>query len=180
MVQRLKKIILIRTRSIKIRVHAADPDIDPVVCSFPGGLPSSLLAAANGSSKNDILSSSNFLASTCLRQEQGWWSLIGKDDNACFESGSGTRKNNCRTKLCVGVYIKKEGKTDSPSSCVRMEQWYALPAVSVPSYLRTGGINVDSVKTQANELSLKISAVPRNEGYAIAGRKPIGLSKIRW
>jgi hypothetical protein len=138
-----------KNESIKIRVHAADPDVDPVVCSFPGGLPSSLLTAANGSNNTTSTHPPRFL---WRRQDKSTasGSLIGKDDACLFESQAPEQgKNKCRTKLCVGVYDKKKGKLTLHQAASNGTV-YALQQ-SVPSYLEQAGPNVDSVKTQAEQ-----------------------------
>jgi hypothetical protein len=137
--------------SIKIRVHAADPDIDPVVCSFPGGLPSSLLTASNGSSNTTSSHPPKFLwRRPASDKTKAGGTLIGKDDACLFESQAPQQgKNKCRTKLCVGVYDKKKGKL-TLHQAASDGTVYALQQ-SVPSYLEQAGPNVDSTKTYAEQ-----------------------------
>lgn len=140
-----------KNESIKIRVHAADPDVDPVVCSFPGGLPSSLLTGANGSINTISSHPPKFLwRRPASGKSKTSGSLIGKDDACLFESQAPEQgQNKCRTKLCVGVYDKKKGKltlhqTASNGTVFALQQ-------SVPSYLEQAGPNVDSIKTAAEQ-----------------------------
>jgi hypothetical protein len=138
-------------KAIKIRVYPADPDVDPVVCSFPGGLPSSLQTTTNGSSDATSAHPPRFLwRRPAADKSKTSGSLIGKDEACLFESQAPAQgQNKCRTKLCVGIYDKKKGKLTLHQAASNGTV-FALQQ-SVPSYLETAGPNVDSNKTAAEQ-----------------------------
>ena len=87
-------------KKIVVQVAAPDASADPVVVSFPGGIPHSLggdnapqfayrKRKANSTTKGHI--------------------LIGKDDTNLYQAES-TGANTGLTKLCVALYNKKTGK----------------------------------------------------------------------
>lgn len=130
---------------IKIGVNAADPQVDPIVCSFPGGLPSSLQAATNGTNTSSSAQPPKFVWSRA--SNKAGLSLVGKDDACLYESQAPEAKQDKRrTKLCVGVYDKKKG-TLTLHEAASGGTVFALQQ-SVPSYLDQES-HVRSLKTAA-------------------------------
>jgi hypothetical protein len=129
--RREKRKYSVKSKLVKIRVAATDALVDPLVCSFPGGLPSSL-QATNGSTGTSSVRPPKFLWRKSSKKSGV--SLVGKDDACLYESQAPEEKQDKRrTKLCVGVFDKKKG-TLTLHQAASNGTVFALQQ-SVPSYL---------------------------------------------
>lgn len=85
---------------VKITVKKADPSVDPVVVSFPGGVPTT---TKDHKTKFVLRRDREGVQHRGLR-------VLGKDSACNFQgSNAGRGYDGRRTKLCVGVYNKKKG-----------------------------------------------------------------------
>jgi len=86
-------------KKIVIEVASPDASVDPVVASFPGGLPHSLTSQDEGP---------QFAYRKRKANSSKGRVLIGKDATNLYEAESSGR-NSGLSKLCVGLYNKKTG-----------------------------------------------------------------------
>jgi A49-like RNA polymerase I associated factor len=111
---------------VTIHVKKSDPSVDPIVVSFPGGLP-------EGCQEGSIADPPKFLwrkardASNKLGR-----TVVGKDDT-CFYQGQSTDDDHRRTKLCVGI-LRKGKLTLYPAA--ERGSVFCLTQ-SVPSYVES-------------------------------------------
>ena len=91
---------------VKIQVENSVPSHNPIVVSFPGGLPQSV----GDSSINDHGKRPRFLYQKLHERAASGRRIVGEDNyctySATFDKSTGDDR---RTKLCVGVYDKKRG-----------------------------------------------------------------------
>lgn len=87
---------------VTIKVKEPDPSVDPIVVSFPGGIPEGLQEGSDADPPKFLWRK---ISETSTRGR----SLVGKD-STCLYQGKSDESNKRLTKLCVGVYHKKTGK----------------------------------------------------------------------
>jgi hypothetical protein len=86
---------------IVVNVQDPDPDVDPIVASFPGGLPEHL--EGDGAPK--------FAWRKLRETSKRGRILVGEDSTCRYQARSeGRGYDGRRTKLCVGLYNKRTGK----------------------------------------------------------------------
>ncbi len=118
---------------IKVQVEPPAPGNDPIVVSFPCGLPESLQPSAPPGA-----SFAEFQWGKLSRKSAAGRKLIGQDKNCTYSaSAAGLGYDDRRTKLCVGIYDKKRGtlvirEAASRGTVFSLQQ-------SVPSYLEKNG-----------------------------------------
>lgn len=122
-----------RPVAVKIDVESSSPSDNPVVVSFPSGIPESLQAKSRaGTTVPEFHWERLSKKSTSGRKVTG-------QDKHCMYSGTaaGLAYDDRRTKLCVGVYNKKSGQLVIREAASR-GTIFALQQ-SVPSYLEKNG-----------------------------------------
>ena len=108
---------------IKIQAHDSDPSVDPVVVSFPGGVP------------EESMPKFTWKKNPASANKRGRL-VVGRDETCVYRGQSdGMGYDGRRTKLCVGVLNKRTGKLEVYPAAERgtvftLEQ-------SVPSYRST-------------------------------------------
>jgi hypothetical protein len=116
-----------RQGRVKIHVQDSDRATNPIVVSFPGGLPEAL--QKGGEEKN----SPSFSWSKLSEKSKVGRSVVGIDEKCKYSAQSnGLLYDERRTKLCVGVYDKKRGVLTIHEAASRGTV-YALEQ-SVPAY----------------------------------------------
>lgn len=119
-------------RTIKIQVEDPGTIGNPVVVSFPGGLPQSMQKESSEVTHPKFLWQKINEKSTFGRR------IIGQDKHCVYSSKcKGLAYDDRRTKLCVGVYNKKRGvvvirEAASKGTVFSLEQ-------TVPAYLERNG-----------------------------------------
>lgn len=105
---------------IKIQVHESDPSVDPIVVSFPGGVP-------------EESTPKFFWKKNPTTVNKRGRTVIGHDETCVYRGQSdGMGYDGRRTKLCVGVLNKRTGKMELYPAAERGTV-FALEQ-SVPSY----------------------------------------------
>jgi hypothetical protein len=85
---------------IVVNVEEPDPNVDPIVASFPGGLPQHL--------KGD--EAPKFACRKLREKSKHGRILVGEDSTCRYQARSeGRGQDGRRTKLCVGLYNKRTG-----------------------------------------------------------------------
>jgi hypothetical protein len=84
---------------VTIHVKKPDPSVDPIVVSFPGGLPEGCQEGSTADPPKFLWRKAGEASSKRGR------SIVGKDDT-CLYQGQSTDDDHRRTKLCVGVLHK--------------------------------------------------------------------------
>lgn len=119
--------------SIKIQVDSSAPADNPIVVSFPGGLPDGLHTHAPSSAALP-----EFQWEKLNKKSSSGRKVVGKDKHCTYtSSAAGLGFDDRRTKLCVGVYDKKSGtvvirEAASRGTVFSLQQ-------SIPSYLEENG-----------------------------------------
>ena len=80
-----------------IQVKESNPAVDPIVVSFPSGLP-------QGLQEGSLAEPPTFLWRKQSKESKGR-TLIGKDTTCLYQAGT-SEDDHRRTKLCLGVYHK--------------------------------------------------------------------------
>ena len=92
------------SQSVSVEVTPNNPDYDPVVVSFPRGVPSSILDAESSSSDAPRFTCSKLKASSSRGRR-----INGEDDNCTYTASAAGRGHDGRlTKMYVCVYDKKK------------------------------------------------------------------------
>jgi hypothetical protein len=134
--------------AVPIRIHIAATGLDdehnnkndnPLVCSFPAGLPAGLVDSSDREPPvfRFVDSSSHKKGSNSKQKEQQQRRVVGKDD-VCFYSSASLQiqqKSQCHTQLCVGLYNRRTHQlTLAPAF-----QHQVIPLYqSVPTYKQNG------------------------------------------
>jgi len=117
-------------QKVTLKVEAVDSKFDPVVVSFPGGLPESV-ASNQGTQTKFHIEKLSHKSSSGRR-------VTGFDQHCTYTaSARGLENDNRRTKLVVGIYDKKKKvvvlrQAAAQGTVFAMEQ-------SVPSYIEKNG-----------------------------------------
>ena len=141
--------------SIRVKVVESNPSHDPIVCSFPGGVPTNPLTFQWYQKKNSKKSSHNKLDTASSVE----YVLKGHDEacqyyGSCTSSSSVTSESSSHnTKLCVGIYDKETNvvtfyPTAGNGAVISLQQF-------VPSYHHSKEQNRESngVSTKNNNNS---------------------------
>ena len=141
--------------SIRVKVVESNPSHDPIVCSFPGGVPTNPLTFQWYQKKNSKKSSHNKLDTASSVE----YVLKGHDEacqyyGSCTSSSSVTSESSSHnTKLCVGIYDKQTNvvtfyPTAGNGAVISLQQF-------VPSYHHSKEQNRESngVSTKNNNNS---------------------------
>ena len=141
--------------SIRVKVVESNPSHDPIVCSFPGGVPTNPLTFQWYQKKNSKKSSHNKLDTASSVE----YVLKGHDEacqyyGSCTSSSSVTSESSSHnTKLCVGIYDKETNvvtfyPTAGNGAVISLQQF-------VPSYHHSKEQNRESngVSTKNNNSS---------------------------
>ena len=141
--------------SIRVKVVESNPSHDPIVCSFPGGVPTNPLTFQWYQKKNSKKSSHNKLDTASSVE----YVLKGHDEacqyyGSCTSSSSVTSESSSHnTKLCVGIYDKQTNvvtfyPTAGNGAVISLQQF-------VPSYHHSKEQNRESngVSTKNNNSS---------------------------
>ena len=113
---------------MRIDVQESHADKNPIVVSFPGGMPQALMDtngasvdnatkikdavsdSSDGDSDDDVVISPKFTWNKLSAKSAFGRRIIGRDKNCVYTSASrGIGYDERSTKLCVGVYDKKRG-----------------------------------------------------------------------
>jgi hypothetical protein len=122
-----------KNRSVKIQVESSAPTENPIVVSFPGGLPEGLHSNAPSS-----VALPEFQWEKLKKKSSAGRKVVGKDKHCTYtSSAAGLGFDDRRTKLCVGVYDKKTGivvirEAASRGTVFSLQQ-------SIPSYVEKNG-----------------------------------------
>ena len=130
--------------SIRVKVVESNPSHDPIVCSFPGGVPTNPLTFQWYQKKNSKKSSHNKLDTASSVE----YVLKGHDEacqyyGSCTSSSSVTSESSSHnTKLCVGIYDKETNvvtfyPTAGNGAVISLQQF-------VPSYHHSKEQNLES------------------------------------
>jgi A49-like RNA polymerase I associated factor len=119
--------------AVKVQVESSSPSDNPVVVSFPSGVPESLhLNAPPGASVPE------FLWEKLSTKSSGGRKVIGKDKHCTYSAfAAGLAYDDRRTKLCVGVFNKKSRTVVIREAACRGTV-FSLQQ-SIPSYLEKNG-----------------------------------------
>mmetsp|Transcript_11730 Transcript_11730/g.28105 ORF Transcript_11730/g.28105 Transcript_11730/m.28105 type:complete len:479 (-) Transcript_11730:69-1505(-) len=129
------------SKSVRLEVAESDPAKNPIVVSFPGGLPQAIASDNNANST----AVPKFYWQRLNEKSKSGRRVVGNDRHCTFEAhAKGLAYDDRRTKLCVGVYDKKRGvvtihETASKGTVFSLRQ-------SVPSYNQNGGGHVESAR----------------------------------
>ena len=85
---------------VTIHVKKSDPSVDPIVVSFPGGLPEGCQEGSTADPPKFLWRKAGEASSKRGR------SIVGKDATCLYQGQSNTDDDHRRTKLCVGVLHK--------------------------------------------------------------------------
>lgn len=119
-----------KARSENVRIQVEEPNAtgNPVVVSFPGGLPESM---KNGVADNEA---PHFAWQKLREKSKFGRKIVGKDKHCVYSASSqGMLYDDRRTKLCIGVYDKKRGVLVLREAASRGTVFSLAQAV--PSYL---------------------------------------------
>jgi hypothetical protein len=119
---------------VKVKIHVEDslPAGNPIVVSFPGGLPEPVENAKSSGDRPKFLWQKLHEKASAARR------IIGEDDHCVYSASfQGPGSDERRTKLCVGVYDKKRGvvvvrEAAAKGSVFPLSQ-------TVPAYLQKNG-----------------------------------------
>mmetsp|Transcript_13492 Transcript_13492/g.38916 ORF Transcript_13492/g.38916 Transcript_13492/m.38916 type:complete len:462 (+) Transcript_13492:324-1709(+) len=118
---------------VEIQVESSSAADNPIVVSFPGGLPESL--QKDGSSGATL---PQFVWKKLSKRSSSGRKIIGEDKSCVYSaSAAGLMYDDRRTKLCVGVYDKKTGSLVLREAAVKGTV-FALQQ-SIPYYLEKNG-----------------------------------------
>ena len=130
-----------REATVKIEVETTSPSDNPVVVSFPSGVPESLrMNSPPGTSVPEFHWEKLTTKSTSGRK------VIGRDKHCTYSaSAAGLAYDDRRTKLCIGIYNKVTGTVVVREAACRGTV-FSLQQ-SIPAYLEKHG----SVQFQAGQ-----------------------------
>ena len=95
------------TTSITVNVSPNNPDYDPIVVSFPRGVPNSIVVAS--SSKNNAYHLPKFTCSKLKATSSRGRRITGEDSNCTYTASAAGRGHDGRlTKTYVCIYNKKQ------------------------------------------------------------------------
>jgi A49-like RNA polymerase I associated factor len=138
------------TATIRVEVAESNPAANPIVVSFPGGMPQ-----AAGGSEGSSSSLPKFYWQRLNEKSKSGRKVVGIDRHCTYEAyAKGLAFDDRRTKLCVGVYDRKRGvvtihEAASKGTVFSLRQ-------SVPSYNTNGGGHIE---TKPGEASINRSQV---------------------
>lgn len=119
--------------SVKIQVETSSSTDNPIVVSFPSGLPESLQPGAPSSASHP-----SFHWQKLNKKSASGRKVIGEDKYCTYSSSAaGLGYDDRRTTLCVGVYDKQSGIVVIREAAARGTV-FALQQ-SIPSYLEKNG-----------------------------------------
>jgi hypothetical protein len=122
-------------RTIRIEVQESDPTKNPVVVSFPNGMPQALLPDEKGPG----VIPPTFVWQRFSQKSAFGRRLIGNDQHCLYTAATrGLGYDERKTKLCVGIYDKKRGilrlhEAANKGTVFALRQ-------SVPSYAEKGKV----------------------------------------
>ena len=127
-----RKSTSIQKQKVTIEVEDVDPASNPIVVSFPGGVPDSLQGNSTGAM------GPKFSLEKLHEKSKFGRRVVGEDKHCTYSAHSqGLGYDDRRTKLCIGVYDKKKGVVVIREAASRGTV-YALEQ-SVPAYLEKNG-----------------------------------------
>ena len=119
--------------SVNLEVDTSSSADNPIIVSFPSGLPESLQPDASANASHPT-----FQWEKLSKKSTSGRKVIGQDKNCTYSSSAaGLAYDERRTKLCVGVYDKKSGtvmirEAASRGTVFTLQQ-------TIPSYLEKNG-----------------------------------------